>query len=61
MEAENVRAKAKQLFDSLPADARKKYGHDFNTFLTDVNTQLKAKSNVKVPAPAAVPEGGSNG
>lgn len=62
MQAENVRAQAKQLFESLPADARKKYGNDFTTFLVDINAKLKDKSAaVPSKAPAAVPEGGSNG
>lgn len=62
MQAENIRAQAKQLFDSLPADARKKFGNDFSTFLVDINTKLKEKSTVLGnKEPVEAPEGGNNG
>lgn len=44
MEAENIRARAKMLFDALPLEERKKFGHDFGAFLNDVNAKLAAKS-----------------
>ena len=44
MEAENIRVEARQLFDALPLEERKKYGQNFGLFLADVNTQIAAKT-----------------
>lgn len=42
MEAENIRARARELFEALPLDERKKYGQDFGAFLSDVNQKIVA-------------------
>ena len=52
MEAENVRVKARQIFDSLPMEKRSDYGNDFNLFLKDVNVKLSQKAPSVSKAPA---------